>query len=356
MSTGQSVQSIDGTASANAFSIAIQFFHNQLDRDISPVATATAETPREYFTEVRGWSEDTVECLKLGYAPKSAQLKIHLRKLGYDDEELLATGLFTELDSGDISCLFKGRYVFPYYDEAGEPAYAIARQTGDHSTLDGKYVKCATSGPSEVQEPIFGIHEFDPDNGCWIVEGIADAITALEHEMPVLSPVTTQFKQEDRERVRAILEEHDVEDVMVVADNDEAGIQGAVSTAAFISESGYDSYLTTPPKEGEDLDGYVESRDDFEKLVRRQTPVEEHDYYDEDSTESSTVNRGTNSGGYNGPLSDLTIPEVDSRLSAGYRGKNPLSHSGSRTDYFVVSDDERIAYDHKKKVGYNAIT
>jgi len=356
MSAGQSVQSVSGADSADAFSIAIQFFHDQLDHDISTVATAPVETPREYFTEVRGWSEETIECLKLGYAPKSARLKAHLREFGYDDEELLATGLFTELDSGDISCLFNGRYVFPYYDEAGEPSYAIARQAGDHSTLGGKYVKCTTSGSSEVQEPIFGIHEFDPDKGCWIVEGIADAITALEQGIPVLSPVTTQFKQGDRERVLDILQEHKVENVMVVADNDEAGIQGAVSTAAFISESGYDAYVTTPPEEGEDLDGYADSTDDFEELVDRQTPVEKHDRYDEVSVQRNTTNGETSGGDYNGSLSDITIPKVDPNLSAGDRGKSPLSHSGSRTDYFVVSDDGRLAYDHKKKVGYNAIT
>ncbi|TKR25891.1 toprim domain-containing protein [Natronomonas salsuginis] len=355
MSAGQSVQTADSADSSGAFSSAVQFFHDQLDHDISTVATAPVETPREYFTEVRGWSEETVENLKLGYAPKSAPLKAHLRDLGYDDEELLATGLFTELDSGDISCLFKGRYVFPYYDEAGEPAYAIAREAGEHSTLGGKYVKCATSGSSEVQEPIFGIHEFDPDKGCWIVEGMADATTALEHEMPVLSPVTTQFKQDDRERLLEILEVHDIENVMVVADNDEAGLQGAVSTATFISESGYDASVTTPPNEGEDLDGYVESRDDFEKLVSRQTPVEEHECYNEVSTES-TQNSGTESRDYDGPLSNLTIPDVEPRLSAGYRGKNPLSHSGSRTNYFVVKEDGRVAFDHKKKVGYNPIT
>jgi|GEM_PF-497776 len=356
MSAGQSVQSVDSDDSDDVFSIVIQFFHDQLDHDISKVADADVETPREYFTEIRGWSEETIDSLKLGYAPKSARLKTHLQERGYGDEELLATGLFTEFDNGDISCLFKGRYVFPYYDKACEPAYAIAREAGYHSTLEGKYVKCATSGPSEAQEPIFGIHEFDPNKGCWIVEGMADAITALEHGMPVLSPVTTQFKQDDRERVLAILEEHDVEHVMVVADNDEAGLRGAVSTAAFISESGYDAYVTTPPEDGGDLDGYADSRDDFEELADRRMPVEEHDRYNEVSDQSSITNGETDRGDYNGSLSDLTIPEVEPRLSADYRGKNPLSHSGSSTNYFVVREDGKLAYDHKKKVGYNSIT
>ena len=340
---------------SDALATALVFFHDTLNHNISQVADADVDTPRAYYTEVRGWSEETVERLKLGYAPKSERLKRHLRDLGYSDEELLATGLFTKFDDGRLSCLFKGRYVFPYYDEHGKPAYAIAREAGEHSTLSGKYAKCSTSGKSGVQEPIFGIHEFDPDKGCWIVEGMADAITALEHEMPVLSPVTTQFKQEDRERLLDILEAHNAENVMVVADNDEAGLHGAVSTATFISESGYDAYVTTPPDEGEDLDEYVESRDDFEKLVNRQTPVEKHDCYGEDSTES-TQNSGTESRDYDGPLSNLTIPDVEPRLSAGYRGKNPLSHSGSRTNYFVVKEDGRLAFDHKKKVGYNPIT
>ena len=355
MSAGQSVQTGDSDDSADVFSIAIQFFHDHLDRDISTVATAPVETPREYFTELRGWSEETITGLKLGYAPKSNRLKTYLRDLGYSDEELLVSGLFTEFDSGDISCLFKGRYVFPYYDETGKPAYAIARRAGGHSTLGGKYVKCATSAPSEVQEPIFGIHEFDPDKGCWIVEGMADAITALEHGMPVLSPVTTQFKRADRERVLSILKEHNVENVMVVADNDEAGLRGAVSTGAFLSDNGFDAYVTVPPEDGTDFDEYVDSRDGFSELVDRKTPVEEHDLYDEVTTDFEEGQTNTQRD-FDGELSDLTIPDVEPRLSAGYRGKNPLSHSGRRTDYFVVSEDGRLACDHKRKVGYNPIT
>jgi len=356
MSIGQSIQQSESSESSDdALAAAIAFFHDTLDHGISEDADADVDTPRAYFTEVRGWSEDTIERLKLGYAPRSEHLKRHLRELGYSDEELLATGLFTEFDDGRLSCLFKGRYVFPYYDEDGEPAYAIARKAGDHSTIDGKYVKCSTSGCSEVQEPIFGIHEFDPDEGCWIVEGMADAITVLEHEMPVLSSVTTQFKREDRERLLEILEAHNIENVMVVADNDEAGLQGAVSTADFLSKNGFDAYVTVPPENGDDLDEYVDSRDDFRELVNRKTPVEEHDLYDEVTTDFKKP-KSTKETDLEGFLSDLTIPDVEPSLSAGYRGKNPLSHSGSRTDYFVVSEDGWLACDHKKKVGYNPIT
>jgi len=278
MSVGQSAQREDSPKpSNNAFTAAIEFFHHNLDLNISKVANDGISTPRAYYTGVRGWSEDTVEHLKLGYAPNSERLKRHLQDLGYSDEELLATGLFTEFDEGRLSCLFKGRYVFPYFDEDSEPAYAIAREAGDHATLDGKYVKCLTKEYSDVEEPIFGIHAFDPDKGCWIVEGMADAITALEHEIPVLSPVTTQFKQEDRRRLLEILNGHDIENVMVVADNDEAGLRGAVSTAAFLSENGFDAYVTAPPEDGDDLDGYVDSRDDLNswgtgRLLSRNTP------------------------------------------------------------------------------------
>lgn len=52
-------------------------------------------------------------------------------------------------------------------------------------------------------------------------------------------------------------------------------------------------------------------------------------------------------------LFDLTITDATG-LPVGYRGKNPLGHSGTSELYFTVL--EGFAYDHKRHVAYNPLT
>jgi len=53
-------------------------------------------------------------------------------------------------------------------------------------------------------------------------------------------------------------------------------------------------------------------------------------------------------------LFELDITDVTG-VSQGYRGMNPLGHTGDSENYFVVNNSQ-YAYDHKRCVGYNALT
>lgn len=127
-----------GTASTNdrspaleAFADAVEFFHEHLDRPIddhrSDVHGDRPNTGREYFERVRGWTGETVDAKRLGWAPADeTALLNHLMNEGYDQDAILGTGLFTQ----DLTPLWQGRYVFPYFDADARPVYAISRATG----------------------------------------------------------------------------------------------------------------------------------------------------------------------------------------------------------------------------------
>src|SRR5699024_4622724 len=146
---------------------------------------------------------------------------------GYDRDAILGTGLFTE----NLSPLWQGRFVFPYFDADGQPIYAISRATGDEGGgavgydghpddgLSGKYAKPAHTKPyAHVEEPIYGIETVEDGQPVLITEGIADAITAHQAGYACISPVTTRFKRDDREALREVLEDHDVPRAYVVQD------------------------------------------------------------------------------------------------------------------------------------------
>lgn len=90
---------------------------------------------------------------------------------GYDRGAILGTGLLTE----NLTPLWQGRYVFPYFDVDGRSVYAISRSTGAEGGgaagydgypadfMNGKYAKPAhTKEHVAVDEPIYRLETVKP--------------------------------------------------------------------------------------------------------------------------------------------------------------------------------------------------
>jgi len=277
-----------------AFAAAVEWYHAQLDTEI-PDHTASGEHPdrpttaRDYFTGVRGWGSSTLDEKRLGYAPAGGGLRDYLESEGFEPPAIRATGLFTE----DLRPLWRGRYVFPYFDADGEPVYAIARVTGGRGGgaagydghpedyLPGKYAKLAhTKEYVQASEPIYGTATLEHGEPVVITEGMADAISAHAAGIPCLSPVTTKFKKAHHDPLRALLAKYGVPRVYIIQDNDppateladgegwEAletrqvapGIDGALRTADYLESEGYEVRVAVPPSpaaEKVDFDDYL---------------------------------------------------------------------------------------------------
>ena len=197
---------------------------------------------------------------------------------GHNREAILGTGLFYE----SLRPHFRGRPVLPYFDDGGRPAFAIARDVGhpdDHKAGEAKYLKAIRQQDySTVTEPIYGTETVREGEPVLVTEGIADAITAHQAGYPCLSPVTTTFKHDDRERLLDVLNDHDVSRVYVIQDAEPPGsdldengrltltqfgegTRGGVTTAAFLAEHGrIDARIGSLPRAGldkVDLDDYL---------------------------------------------------------------------------------------------------
>lgn len=211
--------------------------------------------PEEFETRYsRGWSSETVEAKELGYAPPRQILDIvqALSFFGFDRETILKTGLCTETSDAseetdyptpseqqreewdeitdcpitaedlDLEPQFEARFVFPYFNENGEPVYAVSRRVGDGHENDGmdqaKYTKLAKTEEAVVDEPIYGRETIRDGEGLVITEGIADAISAHELGIPCISPVTVNFRQKHWEILADIIEAHDIPAVYFIQD------------------------------------------------------------------------------------------------------------------------------------------
>jgi hypothetical protein len=390
--------SADGRA---ALQDAVRWFHEQLDRTIVDHTDdgehpERATTAREYWEDVRGLNEDTVDEKLLGWAPPDArdQLLDHLLRCDHDREDILASGLFTD----DLDLLWRGRYVLPYFDEDDRVAYAISRVTGGagggavgydghpQDVMSGKYAKLAhTKEYVDVDEPIYGLPSLEDGEDVIITEGILDAIAAHEAGYACLSPVTTQFKHRHREALLAILDERDIGTVYVLQDAEPPtsdltedadgwdaltieqfgeGVKGGAKTAGYLAENGVDARLAELPRPGldkVDLDDYLHGwADTLAPILATSVPPEQHPAYDpqQAAVEAASRERASaaeRAGDGDTALFDLDLVDV-AGVDEGYRGVNPLGHHGESETYYTVLNGGELGFDHKHKAAYNALT
>ncbi|QCS43874.1 hypothetical protein [Natrinema versiforme] len=344
------------------------------------------ERVKEYITEERDWPEEMVDEFQLGWASPDCEPYQYLIDQGYSHEEIISTGAFTE----DGSSLWNGRYVFPYFDSENKPVYAIARATGDkgggaagydgHSEdfLSGKYAKLShTKEYAHVDEPIWGLHSTDKTSNFVVIpEGIADAMAVDHHGLPVLTPVTTTFKDKHYDVLVDIFEEQNKSEVYLVPDSEpvqetclygvSAGVEGALTSAYNIYERTEDIevYIAELPREKGvdkvDVDSFLSenSKAEFGEILKSAREASEWDAYEEIAADKKEA----------GSISDYEPVEAD-EVSAIYeltmddvvpedlgdRGANPLGHIGNSKNYFR-RESEEVYYDFKRKVGYNALT
>ena len=392
-----------------AFDAAVTYWHSQLDEPTGSTGDRP-DTAREYFADVRGYDAATIDEWRLGWAPADGGLYEHLSQQGFDADTIASTGLFCE--NQPEKELWRGRYVFPYFTADGRAEYAIARCTGSkgggaagydgHGAdfLAGKYAKVAhTRENVPLSEPILGLHTLAGADEVVVAEGIADAITAQEAGYAVLSPVTKEFKREHFEVLVDAVETHDIDRVYVVPDAENAGFAeidsadvpeepeyiyqalniptvapgpgGGLRTANYLVEHGIDARLVELPQpsaEKVDLDDYLQVwADDLDAALLSAKPPAEHEQYDaatatQDTDEGTqptgtdtSDRRSTPASGADSSASglfSLDVADVNPSLTADYRGKNPLGHSGSSENYFVVNEHpdtgDLIAKDYKR--------
>lgn len=95
-------------------SAAAQHYHRVL------MAAPAGESAVRYL-EGRGVSRETMATFQLGYAVDDwHDLEQHLRRAGISQPDMLAAGLLSESDSGNVYDRFRGRLIFPIRDVRGQ--------------------------------------------------------------------------------------------------------------------------------------------------------------------------------------------------------------------------------------------
>ena len=260
-------------------------------QNIFTITTAIAEhyhncltdKHRKLITETWGITDETIDCLHIGFAPVDENL-IKIFDGLFHKDELLKTGFFIKTRDG-IKSFYQGRIVFPYW-KGGKVVYSIARSTEwtpDNEFEEGrKYKKQLLKKDTRqyVSDVIsnkyfYGVDSIKGKDYCIITEGVTDCIMAMQAGEPCISPVTTRFKNDEIETAASLV--HGMKNVIICNDNDEAGKRGAIDTADYLDKKGINVRLIELPNSDNetkiDLAEYLKSHthDDFKTLIKNST-------------------------------------------------------------------------------------
>ena len=237
---------------------AARYFYDQLNKPTPEAALA-----REYWRKRRGLSDDTIRRFGLGYAPDSYSDLLHyLKGRGYNEEELLESGLVRRSEKGNLYNLFRHRMITPIIDLRGNVIAFGGRVLDDSKP---KYINSPETVVYKKSRTLFALNiaKRSTSRRYILCEGYMDVISM--HQAGFDTAVCACGTALTPEQVKLIGEYAD--EVILSYDSDEAGQKAAArSLELFAPSPARVSVLNIPG--AKDPDEFIKKfgRDRFEML------------------------------------------------------------------------------------------
>lgn len=209
----------------DAHKIAQEFFEKAL---YTRQATAA-----QNFLGGRGFDGDAARTFGIGFAPQGwSNLLKHLRDQGFSDEELKATGMFSEGQRG-LYDRFRGRLIWPIRNITGETIGFGARKLFEDDK-GPKYLNTPETQLYKKSQVLYGIdlakRKIAQGKQIVVVEGYTDVMAAhLAGIETAVATCGTAFGSEHIKIVRRLLgDDGSGGEVVFTFDGDEAGQKAAL--------------------------------------------------------------------------------------------------------------------------------
>lgn len=222
---------------------AVEYYHQCLTDEL-----------REHIFQTWGITNDSIDALKIGFAPAGNTLLKEFREL-FDTSIVKQTGLAINTPEG-VKELYQGRIIFPYWKN-GRAVYTIGRKTKytpDDEYEGSKYKKQLVHNEKNkhvaycVQNKYFyGEDSIRKSDCCLISEGVTDCIMAIQNGIPSISPVTANISDLQKSRIMDLVKGKDVYVCNDTEDN-ETGKKGAIATADYLISQGKRIKIITLPE------------------------------------------------------------------------------------------------------------
>lgn len=133
------------------------------------------------YVEVRGMSAEVIDHFGIGYAPDDAKLMgTFLRQQQVTEDEMRASGMFSERDNGQLNGRFVNRVMFPLRNEHGETVGFSGRRMSDQQ--NAKYLNSPETELFNKSQLLFNLDEARSHarsgEPVYLFEGFMDVISA----------------------------------------------------------------------------------------------------------------------------------------------------------------------------------
>ena len=206
---------------------AARFFYQCLNADNEPASAARAYWRR------RGLSDGTIRRFGLGWAPDDFRSTLNwLRERGFDEEELLASGLVKRSEKGNLYNIFRARVMTPIFDLRGNVIAFGGRVLGDEKP---KYINSPETLVYKKSRAMFALNlaKKSASRRYILCEGYMDVISL--HQAGFDTAVAACGTALTGEQVKLL--ENYADEVVLCYDADEAGQKATARSLELFSHS-----------------------------------------------------------------------------------------------------------------------
>ena len=222
---------------------AAEFYHKNL-------YTPNAKMGQEYVKK-RQLSNETLKAFKIGYSGKFNELYQALKKEGFEDQEILESGLVNRNNNGTYIDRYRNRLMFPICDVRNRVIAFGGRVLDDSKP---KYINSPENVVYSKGRHLFGLNVAKKEkiDKLLIVEGYMDVISLHQRGIKnVVASLGTALTQQ-----QGFLLRKNANQVIISFDSDEAGLEAKKRAVDILQNMGID--LRILQMEGaKDPDEYV---------------------------------------------------------------------------------------------------
>jgi DNA primase len=215
-----------------------------------------AALPARAYLEKRGIDRETANRFSLGYAPRDrALLRQHLNSLGFDDDRIVAAGLFVKPEEApeELRPRFRDRLMIPIFDALGRGVGFGGRVLDDREPKYLNSPETAIFGKGKLLYALnWAKNSIRKDERVIVVEGFFDVIRMMAAGVEsVVAPMGTALTD-----AQAGLLKKYTRNAFLLYDSDQAGLKATFRSGDELLSQGMTVSVVTLP-DGDDPDSFV---------------------------------------------------------------------------------------------------
>lgn len=238
-----------------------EYYHQNLYKPEAKIA--------QEYVKKRQLSNETLKSFKIGFSGKFDELYKELKKQGFEEKEILESGLVNKNEKGQYIDRYRNRLMFPICDVRGRVIAFGGRVLDDSKP---KYINSPENVVYSKGRNLFGLNVAKKDDikKILIVEGYMDVISLHQRGITnVVAPLGTALTEQQGWLLRK-----NSEQIILSFDSDEAGLQAKLRALEILQNMGCDIRILQ--MEGaKDPDEYIVKYGNarFQKLIEKAISV-----------------------------------------------------------------------------------